>query len=438
LITTVLIALLSTACGGAAPVITEAPAQPPDPTAPPAPTTVSPTEPPSGPRPLDAVECQALADSVSQAIGIAATVGQAPFEDYVTGESTTGCQVLVDSSDAILADVNTSLNNLTGALQANGWQEDMRYGGGGAGGYIAGYRKDDSLCLFVFSSEPADPSQCGDEPFVACWERLPPEERLRSFDFVCAQGVTSGEPAPPPPPPPTTPPEPTGLLPLDPAQCQALADLVSQATGIPATVGEVPFSDFRTQLTGNSCQVRSSGSEATVSDFGAATDGLIAALQAAGWQEDPRYGAAGAGGWVTGFRKGDALCSATFSSEPSDPSLCGDEPFAVCWERLTPEQRLRNFTLNCVHDPYASLPPTAVVLEDGTQCTYAGEGATLAFENLRLNYDCGLVGENQVGLLGTLFPNDETTWLAEKATIGHGDDGFYLIESELVTVYTTN
>lgn len=79
--------------------------------------------------------------------------------------------------------------------------------------------------------------------------------------------------------------------------------------------------------------------------------------------------------------------------------------------------------------PPASGPQSTVIeLADGTQCLFAGTGATLAFDGKRLNYTCGFQGEDQVGLIGDVLVQNGDL-IAEKAIIGHNNDGFYLKES---------
>ena len=82
--------------------------------------------------------------------------------------------------------------------------------------------------------------------------------------------------------------------------------------------------------------------------------------------------------------------------------------------------------------PVAESPPI-VALPDGTRCSFAGTGATLAFDGKRLNYTCDVVGQ-EVGLLGDLQPQSDGTWLAEKVVLGHNDSGFFIQESEMVVV----
>jgi len=75
-----------------------------------------------------------------------------------------------------------------------------------------------------------------------------------------------------------------------------------------------------------------------------------------------------------------------------------------------------------------------VTLADGTQCAHAGEGATLAFNEKRLNYTCGEEDDASIGLIGELLPAGEGIWTVEKAVIGRDDSGFVLNSSALEVV----
>lgn len=75
---------------------------------------------------------------------------------------------------------------------------------------------------------------------------------------------------------------------------------------------------------------------------------------------------------------------------------------------------------------------THIELVDGTACAFAGQGATLAFEQKRLNYTCGQ--EGTVGLLGDFVAAGAGIWTVEKATLGRDDSGFVLESSELVPI----
>lgn len=69
---------------------------------------------------------------------------------------------------------------------------------------------------------------------------------------------------------------------------------------------------------------------------------------------------------------------------------------------------------------------TTVVLPDGTECLHAGEGATLAFEDKRLNYTCG----DTQGLLGDIEITSGMEVTLDVATI----DGTTITESEPLTL----
>jgi putative hemolysin len=82
--------------------------------------------------------------------------------------------------------------------------------------------------------------------------------------------------------------------------------------------------------------------------------------------------------------------------------------------------------------PAITQQATVIELPDGTRCSFAGTGATLAFEGKRLNYTCEVEGQ-EVGLLGDV-QQSEGVWKVEKVVIGHGDSGFFVQESEEVTM----
>ena len=64
-------------------------------------------------------------------------------------------------------------------------------------------------------------------------------------------------------------------------------------------------------------------------------------------------------------------------------------------------------------DDAASAVQATIVLPDGTECYWAGPGATLAFEGKRLNYTCG----DTLGLIGDTTIANGTSITLETATI---------------------
>jgi hypothetical protein len=71
----------------------------------------------------------------------------------------------------------------------------------------------------------------------------------------------------------------------------------------------------------------------------------------------------------------------------------------------------------------------SVDLADGTVCLNAGQGATLAFDDNRLNFTCG--DDNTTGLIGDITQEDGV-FIAEMATL----DGTSLVSTEIMPVAT--
>ncbi len=81
---------------------------------------------------------------------------------------------------------------------------------------------------------------------------------------------------------------------------------------------------------------------------------------------------------------------------------------------------------------------TIFVLPDGTTCTFAGTGATLAFDGERLNYNCTNPATPLFGILGDPVQDVNSgagVWTVTLATISRGADGFVLDSSETITFF---
>lgn len=68
-----------------------------------------------------------------------------------------------------------------------------------------------------------------------------------------------------------------------------------------------------------------------------------------------------------------------------------------------------------------------IVLSDGTICSHAGEGATLAFDGKRLNYTCDAA---EIALIGDIVIQAGGVYQVEKAKL----EGTELTASEMVTI----
>jgi hypothetical protein len=87
------------------------------------------------------------------------------------------------------------------------------------------------------------------------------------------------------------------------------------------------------------------------------------------------------------------------------------------------------FLAACARQPSPEPTPSG----RGFRCTFAGTGATLAFEGKRLNFTCPQRKEAGVGLLGDPVAGPQG-WEMEMGVYAHGDDGFALQSSQMVLV----
>lgn len=155
-----------------------------------------------GYQPLSSAVCSDLADAMAQTLGVGVATAEAPFEDHVSGRKGTGCQATATATGLDFENVGVVFSALTEMLQARGWHEDVGYAGGGPGGELGGFRQANGLCLLVVSSGPSEDELCSkDEPFVACWERLTPEQQLYTVTLNCAQDTTAAAASQPEPEP---------------------------------------------------------------------------------------------------------------------------------------------------------------------------------------------------------------------------------------------
>jgi hypothetical protein len=69
----------------------------------------------------------------------------------------------------------------------------------------------------------------------------------------------------------------------------------------------------------------------------------------------------------------------------------------------------------------------------GTRCLFAGAGATLSFNNKRLNFTCPQVGTDESGLIGNVLTGARE-WEIEKAIYARGSDGFTMKSSAKATI----
>ena len=137
------------------------------------------------------------------------------------------------------------------------------------------------------------------------------------------------------------------LIPLNAEECAALASAVGQGLGLSGELSEAPIRDYVTEQEGIGCQWTFTATGESFEHIGLIEGPAIEAMINQQWQEDLNYSADGPGTALYGFLNGDRIGLLEISSGPADESLCtDDEPFGMCWDRLTPEQRRFVVTLN--------------------------------------------------------------------------------------------
>lgn len=132
--------------------------------------------------------CADLNASASANNGLAGTLSSpVPFNDFITGQTGTACQILYSTTNAALPADADPFRATTSMLAAQGWAEDMNYGAGGATGLTTAFRKDSTLCMVGYERRPVDRALCSsDEPIGSCFEKLAPEQIVYTLTLTCS------------------------------------------------------------------------------------------------------------------------------------------------------------------------------------------------------------------------------------------------------------
>jgi hypothetical protein len=147
-------------------------------------------ETPSDLQPLNSAECAHLADAMSHTLGLPGETTEAPFKDHVSQKAGTGCQTTITGTGLDFESVQNTENALRSMIQAQGWYEDFRYGGGGPTGQLTGFRQANKLCQLLVGWEPSEDANCpSDQPIHAC--ELSPDQKLYTISLNCVQDTTA-------------------------------------------------------------------------------------------------------------------------------------------------------------------------------------------------------------------------------------------------------
>lgn len=138
----------------------------------------------------------------------------------------------------------------------------------------------------------------------------------------------------------------TDLQPLNPEQCDDLANNLKQL-GAPVTTEQAPFQDQIAGNVGMGCQITASGTAVQFVSPKAVADRVRAFMTAQSWQEDSGYAADGPTGTATAFRKDTSMCLFSASWNLSPDVVCPpNQPVSEC--KAPAEKQIYTILLHCV------------------------------------------------------------------------------------------
>lgn len=133
--------------------------------------------------PIPTDVCEILKADAESALGVAFTMSEAPFFDYISQEGGTGCQLTATGDGVDFADPMAVVDALKAAFV--GWEEDMQYAAGGPTGMGIGMTRDAALLLILAEWTPDPAANCpDDQPISAC--ELTPEQQLYTVTVQAA------------------------------------------------------------------------------------------------------------------------------------------------------------------------------------------------------------------------------------------------------------
>lgn len=133
--------------------------------------------------PLPADACETLKADAEQALGVAFTLTEAPFFDYISQEGGNGCQLTANGTGADFSDPTAVVIALKAAFI--GWEENTQYAAGGPTGAGIGLTRDAGLLLILAEWTPDPAANCPrDQPISAC--QLTPEQQLYTVTVQAA------------------------------------------------------------------------------------------------------------------------------------------------------------------------------------------------------------------------------------------------------------
>jgi len=135
----------------------------------------------------DVALCDGLASIFSGAFQTEMSTTTAPFQDIVSGQTIDGCLSTLSVPGENITSLGDAISLTDSIMKTNGWEEDINYGAGGAGGIMNGYHQNDSICMVTTEFGPIDDTLCNsDEPFAVCMDRLSVDQKIYEVTLNCA------------------------------------------------------------------------------------------------------------------------------------------------------------------------------------------------------------------------------------------------------------
>jgi hypothetical protein len=124
-----------------------------------------------------------MATLLQDTLGMQGTTSEASFEDFVRGQTGTGCAVTITGTGADFPN-GADANAVIAAMEAAGWTQDNYYAAGGPTANIIGFTKGNELCLYQDTWAPPAGVECPtNTPIGECVE---PEQRQYTITLNCA------------------------------------------------------------------------------------------------------------------------------------------------------------------------------------------------------------------------------------------------------------
>jgi len=140
-------------------------------------------------QPISPEECNILASTIGQSLGVVGELSQASIEDPFNQLKGTGCQSQFVVSKADFEHYAIVIQPVMNTLESQGWAEDQLYAASWPGAQLHGFRKNNALCKVGINLFAVDEALCTDSPTAdTCCPSLEPAQCQFTVTLVCAQG----------------------------------------------------------------------------------------------------------------------------------------------------------------------------------------------------------------------------------------------------------